>query len=195
MKLLQLQKRLMALAGTVMTVYLIFHMLSNLSFFSAPAFEQFYAFYNQAWIRWPVLLIVLASLLIHVKAAITIRIKNSQARQIGYKKHDKLHIPAPLVSLSIALLLLFMLVHIGQTLLIDTNAVRAEISAWFSSVWMLLFYLAGLGILAMHLQHSLINVLQTLGISSRTYKTYIISSVAVLTVGFAGVPVYIWVTA
>jgi succinate dehydrogenase / fumarate reductase cytochrome b subunit len=33
MKLLQLQKRAMALAGTIMTVYLLFHMLSNLSFF------------------------------------------------------------------------------------------------------------------------------------------------------------------
>lgn len=193
MKLLQIQKRTMTLAGTVLTAYLIFHMLTNLSFFSSSAFEQFYAFYNQPWIRWPLLAVVLASLAIHVKAAINIRIKNSQARKVGYKKYDKLHVPAPLVSLSIALLLLFILVHIGQTLMLDTRQVRAEIVSWFSSIAMLLFYLAGLFILAMHLQHSLVNVLQTLGISSKMHKVSIIGGVVLLTVGFASVPVYIWV--
>lgn len=195
MKLLQLQKRAMALAGTVITAYLLFHMLSNLSFFYASAFEQFYAFYNQAWVRWPLLGVVVLSLLIHIKAALHIRIKNSKARQVGYKKHDKLHVPAPLVSLSIVLLLLFMLIHIGQTLLIDTSAVKAAMLDWFSSVWMLLFYLAGLFILAMHLQHSLINVLQTLGITSKTYTLAIISAVVFLTLGFASVPLFIWANA
>lgn len=192
MKLLQLQKRAMALAGTIMTAYLVFHMLSNLSFFSGTAFEEFYDFYNQAWLRWPILALVVLSLVIHVKAAMHIRIKNSKARQTGYKKHDKLHVPAPLVTLSIVLLLLFILIHIGQTLLIDTTAVKAAMVAWFSSGWMLLFYLAGLFILAMHLQHSLINVLQTLGITSKTYALAIISAVIVLILGFASVPLYIW---
>lgn len=195
MKLLQLQKRVMALAGTVMTAYLIFHMLTNLSFFSGSAFENFYDIYNLAWIRWPIFLLVLGSLIIHIKAAVNIRIKNNQARRIGYKKHDKLHIPAQLVSLSIALLLLFILVHIGQALLLDTSSIRMGVTEWFSSVWMFLFYLAGLGILAMHLQHSLINVMQTLGISSKTHKITIIGGVVLLTVGFASVPAYIWMTA
>jgi succinate dehydrogenase / fumarate reductase cytochrome b subunit len=66
---------------------------------------------------------------------------------------------------------------------------------WFSSGWMLLFYLAGLFILAMHLQHSLINVLQTLGISSKTYSLAIISAVVLLTLGFASVPLFIWANA
>jgi succinate dehydrogenase / fumarate reductase cytochrome b subunit len=193
--LLQLQKRSMALAGTVMTAYLIFHMLSNLSFFSAPAFERFYAFYNQPWVRWPLLILVLLSLAIHVKAALAIRVKNAKARRVEYKKHDKLHVPAALVSLSVVLLLLFILVHIGQTLILDTNRVRATMQDWFASSWMLVFYLAGLFILAMHLQHSLVNVLQTLGISSRMYKAAIINGVILLSLGFASVPVYIWITA
>ncbi len=195
MTLLQLRKRTMTLAGSVMTVYLMFHMLTNLSFFSAPAFEQFYAVYNQVWIRWPILALVLIALFIHVRAAVAIRIKNSQARQVAYKKHDKLHIPAPLVTLSIILLLLFILVHIGQTLLVDTSQVRAAMLNWFTSGWMCLFYLAGLLILAMHLLHSLVNVLQTLGISSTMHRLSISAGVVVLTAGFASVPLYIWMTA
>ena len=193
MKLLQLQKRSMALAGTVMTAYLIFHMLTNLSFFSAEAFSGFYEVYNQPWLRWPLLIVVLASLFLHVKTATVLRIKNSRARGIAYKKHDKYHVPAPMVSLSIAFLLLFILVHIGQTVLADSNDIRGVMWQWFSSTWLLLFYLAGLFILAMHLQHSLVNVLQTLGISSKMYKRYIVGSVVLLNVGFAAVPVYIWV--
>jgi succinate dehydrogenase / fumarate reductase cytochrome b subunit len=195
MTLLQLQKRTMTLAGTVMSGYLVFHMLTNLSFFSGDAFDRFYQFYNQAWVRWPVLILVLLSLIIHVRAAIHIRVQNSKARQTGYKKYDKPHIPAALVSLSIILLLGFILIHIGQTLMLDTEQVRAAMVSWFSSVWMLLFYLAGLFILAMHLQHSLINVLQTLGITSKTYKVSIISGVVLLIVGFASVPLSIWANA
>lgn len=195
MKLLQLQKRSMALAGTVMTAYLVFHMLSNLSFFSDSAFNVFYDFYNQSWIRWPFLLLVTVSLFIHVKAAIVIRLKNSQARGQDYYKHDKFHVPAPLVSLSIALLFLFIIVHIGHSLLIDTSNVRAAVINWFSSIFWLLFYLAGLFILAMHLQHSLVNVQQTLGISSKMHTFLITGAVVLLTAGFAAVPIYIWVVA
>jgi len=193
MKLLQLQKRSMTLAGTVMTVYLIFHMLSNLSFFADGSFNQFYDFYNQAWIRWPILAFVLISLFIHVKAAIAIRRKNSQARWQGYHKHDKFHVPAPLVSLSIALLFTFIVVHIGQSLLINTSNLTDVVINWFSSSFWLLFYLGGIFILAMHLLHSLVNVLQTLGVSSKMYTTLIYSGVVVMTVGFASVPVYVWV--
>jgi len=192
MQLLQLQKRTMALAGTVMTAYLLFHMLSNLSFFCADAFTQFYDVYNQAWIRWPVLFLVAASLLIHVKAAVAIRAKNAKARQLGYQKYDYFHIPAPLVTLSISLLLLFIVVHIGQALLLDTTQLRAELVNWFSSFWLLLFYVGGVFILAMHLQHSLVNVLQTLGVRSTMYKTLVNTSVLLLAVGFVSVPVYIF---
>lgn len=193
--LLQLRKRTMALAGTVMTVYLVFHMLANLSFFSGTAFEQVYAIYNLPLIRWPLLALVLIVLFIHVRAAVLIRIKNHQARQIDYRKHDKLHVPASLVSLSITLLLIFILVHIVQSVMLDTSQLRLAVQNWFASTPMLMFYLAGVGILAMHLLHSLINVLQTLGISHYMYKVPIISGVVLLTAGFISVPLYIWITA
>lgn len=193
MKLLQLQKRSMALAGSILTVYLVFHMLSNLTFFAGSAFEDFYEFYNQAWLRWPLLIIVLACLAIHIKAAIAIRMKNSQARKQSYYKHDKLHIPANLVSLSVVLLFVFIAVHIIQSLFIDTEAVKLAVMTWFSSTTMVLFYLAGIFILVMHLQHSLVNVMQTLGITSNMYKIAIISGVMLLGLGFAAIPVYVWV--
>lgn len=192
MTLLQIQKRTMTIAGTVLSIYLLFHMLSNLSFFFGDSFNQFYQIYNSAWIRWPVLAIVLFCLWIHVRAAVNIRRKNNQARQVGYKKYDKFHIPAALVTLSIILLFLFIVIHIIQSLYVNPDDVRSSVMSWFSSVIITLFYLTGVFILVMHLQHSLINVLQTLGISAKMHHIAIHSTVALLGVGFVSIPVYVW---
>ncbi len=191
-QLVQLQKRTMALAGIVMLVYLIFHMLSNLTFFSPVAFTHFYDIYNLALIRWPVLVIVLLALLIHVKVAIRIRRINAKVRAVDNIKHDTVQIPAKLVTLSVAFLLFFIIVHILQTVTFDTTGVYQQVIALFQSGWMVLFYLAGLFVLAMHLSHSLTNVLQTLGKTSASCQYTVWSGTGLLAIGFAAIPLYIY---
>ena len=192
MGIIPLQKRLMALAGLVMLGYLIFHMLTNLSFFSEAAFTSFYDFYNQPLIRWPILFLVLAAIVFHVKIAIKIRKINAKARTIDYARHDKFRIPAILVTVSVAFLLFFIVIHILQTLSFDTGRVYQELIYQFQSFWMLLFYLAGLFVLTMHLAHSLANVLQTLGKTSASCQCLVWGGTVLLTVGFALVPLYIF---
>jgi succinate dehydrogenase / fumarate reductase cytochrome b subunit len=182
----------MAVAGVVMTGYLIFHMLSNLSFFSEAAFTGFYGFYNAGPIRWIVLLLMIVAIVIHVKAAIKIRKVNAQARTIDYAKHDKFKIPAPLVTSSIIFLLSFIVIHIIQSLLFDTSQLYNEVTQLFQSAFMVLFYLAGLFVLTMHLSHSLANVLQTLGKTSVIYHGAVWAAVLTLTAGFASIPLYIY---
>lgn len=192
MKLLQLQKRSMALAGMLMTLYLLFHMLTNLSFFTESSFSQFYHWYNSGVVRWLVLILIAVSLFIHIKAAIRIRTVNAKARTVGYKKYDKFHMPAILVTISIVFLFGFIVVHVFQTLSFDSTDVYRELVQLFQSLWMLLFYLAGLFVLMMHLQHSLANVLQTLGKTSLTCNGLVLLSCLLLTAGFAAIPLYIY---
>lgn len=189
---LQLHKRLMAIAGVIMTGYLVFHMLSNLSFFSEAAFTGFYDFYNAGSIHWIVLLLMIVAIVIHVKAAIKIRKVNAQARAIDYAKHDKFKIPASLVTISIIFLLSFIAIHIIQSLLFDTSQLYNEVTQLFQSTFMVLFYLAGLFVLTMHLSHSLANVLQTLGKTSVIYHSLVWAGVLALTGGFALIPLYIY---
>lgn len=189
--LLQRQKRLLTLAGVVMLAYLIFHMLSNLTFFSATGFDDFYQWYN-AGLRWLVLAIIVAAIALHAVIAVRIRKVNAKARRVDYYKHDKLHIPAWMVSLSIAFLLGFIVIHVIQTLAFDPHAVANEVIQLFSSIWMVLFYLAGLFVLTMHLVHSAGNILQTLGKTSFTCQTTVIVSTLLLTGGLASVPLYIY---
>lgn len=193
--ILQLQKRTMAIAGIIMTLYLIFHMLMNLSFINETVFTEFYQWYNDGVVRWPMLLLFMIALLIHVKAAITIRLVNSKARLIAYQKHDKFHVPAALVTLSIVWLFMFIVIHVFQTLTMDVTNLHAETSALFQSTLMTLFYLSSLFILFMHLQHSLANVLQTLGKTSATFSGLVIAATLLLTGGFAFIPLYIYVVA
>lgn len=192
MKLLQLQKRSMALAGMLMTLYLVIHMLTNLSFFTESTFSQFYHWYNSGLVRWSVLLLIGGALFIHIKAAIRIRKVNAKARTIAYKKYDKFHVPATLVTMSIIFLFGFIAVHVLQTLSFDSSNVYHELVQQFQSLWMVLFYLAGLFVLMMHLQHSLANVLQTLGKTSVTCNSLVLASCLLLTAGFAAVPLYIY---
>jgi succinate dehydrogenase / fumarate reductase cytochrome b subunit len=190
--LLQRQKRILTIAGSIMLAYLVFHMLSNLSFFGDMAYEHFYQWYNQAIIRWGFLAVFAAAILVHAVIAFRIRRVNAAARTVGYAKHDKPHIPAWMVSLSILFLLGFIIIHIIQTLGFDANDVKTATIELFSSVWNVLFYFAGLFVLTMHLAHSAGNILQTLGKTSVTCHTSVIFCTLLLTGGFAAVPLYIY---
>lgn len=190
--LLQHRKRLMALAGLVLAAYLIVHMFSNLLFFNAERFNSFYQLYNLPFIRWPLLLLVLAALAVHVWGAIAIRRHNAKVRPVAYHIRDHFEPPKSLVTLSIILIGLFILLHIVQTLQFDAQDTFSETRALFASTGMLLIYLAGLFLLGMHLQHSLNNVLQTLGITSKTCYPLALSLVVLLMMGFAVVPVMAW---
>jgi succinate dehydrogenase / fumarate reductase cytochrome b subunit len=190
--LLQRQKRILTIAGSIMLAYLVFHMLSNLSFFADKAYEQFYQWYNQGIIRWGLLAVFAGAILAHAVIAFRIRRVNAAARTVGYAKHDKLHIPAWMVSLSILFLLGFIIIHIIQTLGFDANNVTTATIELFSSLWNVLFYLAGLFVLTMHLAHSAGNILQTLGKTSVTCQTTVIVCTLLLTGGFAVIPLYIY---
>lgn len=188
---LQIKKRSMAIAGIVMTIYLIVHMLTNLTFFDKSQFSLFYAWYNQSIIRWLVLAMVLMALSVHVRYAITIRRINAKARSIDYKRHDKFKIPALFVTLSIVFLLGFIGLHIFQTVSFDAENSYEELYRLFKQPIMTLIYLAGLFVLLMHLQHSLANVLQTLGKSSKTCTVFVWGMCVALIGGFASIPFYI----
>jgi len=192
MRVMQLQKRLMAVAGVVMFIYLVGHMLTNLTFFSEELFNDFYAWYNNPLIRGFVLIVVIAVLAIHVRTAFKIRHINAKARTVDYYRHDGFKIPAKLVTVSIIFLLAFIVIHMVQTLLFDTADPYQEMLELFTSFWILGFYMAGLFVLTMHLQHSLANVFQTLGKTAFTCQ-YLAWAVTVLvTGGFAIVPLYIY---
>lgn len=188
MLLLQLKKRLMAIAGLLLTTYLLFHMLGNLSFFSPQHYAAFYAVYNHPFIRWPLWLLVVAALALHVVVALQTRLHNRKARLQSYQYPRRRHIPSWLVSIVITLILLFILWHLIQMWSFGEVDIYQQTQALFRSAWQVVLYLGGLLLLGLHLQHSLTNVLQTMGITAKQYYVLVTLLVVLLIVGFSAVP-------
>lgn len=188
MLLLQLKKRLMAIAGLLLTTYLLFHMLGNLSFFSPQHYTAFYAVYNHPFIRWPLWLLVVAALALHVVVALQTRLHNRKARLQSYQYPRRRHIPSWLVSIVITLILLFILWHLIQMWSFGEVDIYQQTQALFGSAWQVVLYLGGLLLLGLHLQHSLTNVLQTMGITAKQYYGLVTLLVVLLIVGFSAVP-------
>lgn len=188
MVLLQVKKRLMAVAGLLLTTYLLFHMLGNLSFFSPQHYEAFYAVYNHPFIRWPLWLLVVAALALHVVVALQIRLHNRKARVQAYQYRQHRRIPGWLVSIVITFILLFILWHLIQMWSLGGADMYQQTLTLFNSGCQAAIYLGGTLLIGLHLQHSLTNVLQTLGITARQYYGLITLLLVLMVVGFSAVP-------
>lgn len=189
MALLQIKKRLMAIAGLVLTAYLLFHMLSNLSFLSPEQYQAFYDFYNQSLIRWPLWLLVTASLLFHVIVAVQIRFHNRKVRLHSYQHRQHHFIPGWLVSSVITLILLFIVWHMAQMWTFGGEDMYGQTLHLFSSEWQLATYLVGILLIGLHLHHSLTNVLQTLGKTSNQFYWLSTAIVVLLITGLSMIPI------
>ena len=188
-----LLKKMMAVAGLIWFTYLIYHLLSVLTFHAGEAvFNAFYTWFNSSWI-YPVLLAVLGSTIVfHIYVAVTRQLVNNKS--VGttpYKKSYPKAIPRVIAWSGAALVFLFIVIHSVQMLSIEATNLYQQMQEIFANPLMWVVY--GLGMLAIsaHLKHSLSNVLQTLGICSCQFHKVAWLIVIIIMVGFASIPLSI----
>ena len=184
-----LLKKMMAVAGLFWFVYLIFHMLSVLSFHSGEAvFSGFYAWLNSS-IFYPILLALLVlTISFHIVIAVSRQLSNNESIGERYKKTNPKAIPRLVAWLGASIMLAFIVIHSVQMLSIETVDLYQEIHSIFNQPLMWFIYGLGLLSLSTHLHHALTNVLQTLGISSAQCKSLSILIVVVIMAGFVSIP-------
>ena len=190
-----LLKKMMAVAGLIWFVYLIFHLFSVLTFHAGEAaFNAFYIWFNSSWI-YPVLLALLGSTIVfHIYIAVTRQLANNKsAGDIRYKKSYPKAVPRIVAWSGAVLVFAFIVIHSVQMLTIDLDTINLyqQMEEIFSDPLMWVIY--GLGMLAIssHLQHGLSNVLQTLGICSCQFHKVAWLIVVIIMVGFASIPLSI----
>jgi succinate dehydrogenase / fumarate reductase cytochrome b subunit len=188
-----LLKKMMAVAGLIWFTYLIYHLLSVLTFHAGEAvFNAFYTWFNSSWI-YPVLLAVLGSTIVfHIYVAVTRQLVNNKS--VGttpYKKSYPKAIPRVIAWSGATLVFLFIVIHSVQMLSIEATNLYQQMQEIFANPLMWVVY--GLGMLAIsaHLKHSLSNVLQTLGICSCQFHKVAWLIVIIIMVGFASIPLSI----
>ena len=187
-----LLKKLMAIAGLIWFVYLIYHLLSVLTFHSGEVvFNAFYSWLNSSWI-YPVLLTLLGStIFFHIYVAVTRQLDNNKSAGIGYKKTYPKAVPRVVAWSGAALIFLFIVIHSVQMLSIDETNLYQQMVLIFSNPLMWVIYGLGMIAISAHLHHSLSNVLQTLGVSSRQHNNLAWLIVIVIMLGFASIPLSI----
>ena len=187
-----LLKKLMAIAGLIWFVYLIYHLLSVLTFHSGEVvFNAFYSWLNSSWI-YPVLLTLLGSTIVfHIYVAVTRQLDNNKSAGIGYKKSYPKAVPRIVAWSGAALIFLFIVIHSVQMLSVDETNLYQHMVLIFSNPLMWVIYALGMIAISAHLHHSLSNVLQTLGVSSRQHHNIAWLIVIVIMLGFASIPLSI----
>lgn len=204
------QKWVVAVTGAIMVLFLIGHMLGNLQAFEgrgepghAPRLNSYaHLLRLEMPLLWTIRLGLLAALVLHVLTTVRLTLANRRARPEAYAKHRKLETTLATRTmiwggLALGAYVVYHILHfttgtvhrdLYEHLNVYDNVVRSFSVPAISAVYILAQFC-----LYMHLQHGILSMFQTLGVSHPRYVTgaRILGHVLalIITLGFVAVPV------
>lgn len=202
------KKVVMAATGVIGIGFLVAHVAGNLiAFQGALAFNSYSAFLHGplAELLWPMRVVLLAALLLHVVAAYQLMRRSRAARSHGYLKRQPQAstVASRLMRWGGAFLFVFIVAHL---LHFTTGSLRpagvfvrgdayANLISNFQLWWVTLIYLVAVAFLGLHLYHGAWASARTLGASGNSPNPLhrSVSAVIALAVwfGFSLVPVVV----
>lgn len=198
------KKVVMAVTGVIMFGYLVGHLAGNVQVFRGAASINDYAafLHHSPGILWGTRLLLIASVVLHIWAAIQLYALKVRARgPVAYSK--KGNRGASLSSrimiwtgYGLAAFIVYHLLHFTTGTLhsdfVDADVHHNMISA-FHRPEIALLYVVAMVFVAMHLQHGLFSMTQSLGLSHPRYanraKVIGIAVAIILAAGFALIPI------
>jgi succinate dehydrogenase / fumarate reductase cytochrome b subunit len=181
------RKWIVALTGLALFGFVVGHLIGNLQIFLGPESINRYGAFLQGTgeLLWVVRLGLLAMLVLHIVFTIQLRLENRAARGAKYAvtRYRAASTPARWMALSGLMVLCFVIYHLlhftvqvpavnlvpGGVNFEDLHDAKARHDVYgmmvrgFQVKVISLFYLLGVGLLALHLQHGLMSMCQTLG--------------------------------
>ena len=199
------KKQLMAITGLFFLLFLAMHLLGNLSIYGGAGAFNSYAEHLHALGKLLVVAeigLVLA-LLIHVTLAVILFFENRKARPIKYAV-DKSGgggrtFSSQTMPYTGLLILAFVIVHLAAFShhIVDQSSRTISQIAYevFSHKGALIFYLAAMVVVALHVRHGLWSAFQTIGANHPKYMPFIdwlsIIFAIIVAVGFGSLPLVI----
>ncbi|MBF0469818.1 MAG: succinate dehydrogenase cytochrome b subunit [Gammaproteobacteria bacterium] len=202
------KKLLMAVTGTLLLLFVIGHLIGNLTIFMSQNALNSYAHWLQVNpMLWPVRLGLIFILLLHIYTAVKLTRSNQHARRTRYQKsgfHHSLFFSKHIVFSGLGVLL-FIIFHINHLTLgngisellpyLDPKGnpdIYGRVIHTFSTPLYPLLYLLGLIVLGFHLNHILRGVFQSLGFYHDNYAPFLDflapALTAIMVIGFALIP-------
>ena len=203
------RKWTVAVSGVLLVLFVIGHMLGNLTFYGGPDWINAYAEHLQGLgiFLWVIRLGLLAIVATHITFTILLWHENMRAKPAKYAVQAKLEtsIYARSMRLSGLTVLAFIIFHIVD---LTWQGLHPETRGWvdpqgrhdvyrmmiavFSSPLVSGFYILAVGLLAMHLSHGIASLFQTLGFTSLAMRPRYEFAARVigwvLFAGFASIP-------
>ena len=196
------KKQIMAVTGLGFCLFVLTHLLGNLTVYGGK--ESFLSYVEKLHSLGS--LITLAELglavfaVLHIVIGLLLFVQNLQARPVRYAVNKRAggrtlgSITAPYTGF---LILVFIVVHLLKFRFVDKTATNdfLILSATFTQVGYVLFYLFGVAVVAVHVSHGFWSGFQTIGLNHPKYMPLIqrfgILFSVVLGIGFASIPIYL----
>ncbi len=203
------KKALMAATGLVLIGFVIGHLAGNLLIFFGPSAINGYARHLEEWwfFAWTVRSILIAAFLLHVLMAVWLSLDNRAARPVGYAMKQSLRttyaartmmVSGVLLTVFIAYHLLhftFRVTHPAISHLTDAEGRRnvyAMVVLSFQDPYLVIGYVASMGLLCAHLSHGLGSFLQSLGLNNERLLPVLTRTGRLLAwalfIGYAAIP-------
>jgi succinate dehydrogenase / fumarate reductase, cytochrome b subunit len=214
------KKYIMAVTGLALFLFVVGHMVGNLQIFLGRDAINTYAqlLHSSKELLWVVRLGLLAVVALHIWSAVSLTAENRAARPMGYEGN-----PAPLAAsyasrtmimsgVIIAVFVVYHLLHFTvQVKAINLTGVEFQglkeilrdgterhdvyrmMIIGFQNPIVSVFYLAGVGLLCLHLSHGIAAMLQSIGLKNRRSAPLIDRAAQiiawVLFLGYATIPI------
>lgn len=200
-------KQVLAATGVILVLFVLGHMLGNLTIYQGPEAINAYG----AWLQghpflWVFRLVMLTVAVIHIAVAVRLYYENRRARPQRYARSGsvQLSFAAQTMIFTGLLVLAFLLYHLGhltagivgpplQRMADGHLNIYANVVTGFSNPWIAGGYVLAMLLLGFHLHHAIRSLFQTFGVYHENWEAFLrflspaLSAVIVL--GFISVPV------
>jgi len=211
------KKYVMALTGAALAVFLVGHLVGNLQVFGAPDLINQYAHFlkSKPVLLWGARLGLLATVGLHITAAVALTTLNRSARPVPYAGGGAYGATtrSRYMVVSGSVILAFVVYHllhftalnpaingVGDFTKLTTSLhgevvpdVYAMMILGFQVWWVAAFYVLAQALLFMHLSHGLASMFQSLGLRNHVWWPSVLVAARVVSValflGYASIPV------
>jgi len=206
------KKLMMAITGGFLLIFLIVHLIGNLTlFFGADAFNGYVSALDvvKPLIR-VVEVVLLAAFVLHIFNGVKLWIENKRARGVTYKinsSSENSDVFSRTMFLSGSIVFIFLVSHLGTFFwpfniyepgsLADQHQYYQIVVEVFSIWWYVLLYVIAMVLLGFHLNHGFQSAFQTFGWNNKKYFPLIEKIGTVYAIfmaaGFASMPIYFFI--
>lgn len=207
------KKFVMAITGSFLIIFLIIHLIGNITLFFGP--EAFNGYVKALDVIKPLIrvieVVLLAAFIFHIFNGFHLWLENKRARPYEYKingSSENSSVFSRTMFLSGSIIFIFLVLHLGTFFwrfnvhdpmnLASQHQYYNIVTHFFQYWWYVLIYVIAMVLLGFHLNHGFQSAFQTFGLNSKKY-TPLIKKLGtiyaiIMAVGFASMPIYFFLT-